>query len=78
MVETHFSSGGYYSCFRSGFFKCFREPIRVPRIEKRVPRIREIDHRVPIFRENRVPRTKEIVSLLVHTGYLIFSLKKLR
>jgi len=49
-----------------GFLRCFRDPIRVPRIGNRVPRIRE--NRVPTNRENR--------SLQVHTGYLTFSLKK--
>jgi len=50
--------------------------MRVPGIENRVPKIRENYHRVPSIRENRVPRIKEIGSLQVHTGYLIFSLKK--
>jgi len=27
---------------KAGFLRCFRDPIRVPRIENRVPRIREI------------------------------------
>jgi len=49
-----------------GFLRCFRDPIRVPRIENRVLRIRE----------NRIPRIREIGSLQVHTGYLTFSLKK--
>jgi len=48
------------------FLTCFRDPIRVPRIENRFPRIRE----------NRVPKIREIGSLEVHTGYLTFSLKK--
>jgi len=56
--------------------RCFRDPIRVHRIENRVPRIRENYHRVPKIRENRVPRIREIGSLQVHTGYLTFSLKK--
>jgi len=59
-----------------GFLRCFRDPIRVPRIESRVPRIRENYHQVPRIRENEVPRITEIGSLLVHTGYLTFSLKK--
>jgi len=50
------------------FFKCFREPIRVPRIENRVPRIRGNYH--------RDPRIDKIGSLQIHTGYLTFSLKK--
>jgi len=44
--------------------RCFRDPIRVPRIENRVPRIKE----------NRVPRIREIGSLQIHIGYL--TLKK--
>ena len=58
------------------FFWRFRDPIRVPRIENRVPRIRENCHRVPRIRENRIPRIRQIVSLQIHTGYLTFSLKK--
>jgi len=50
-----------------GLLRCFRDTIGVPRIENRVPRIRE----------NRVPRIGEIGSLQVHTGHLTFSLKKL-
>jgi len=46
----------------------FRNPIRYPRIENRVPRIRENYH--------QVPRIREIGSLQVHTGYLTASLKK--
>ena len=35
---------------KPGFlFRRFRDPIRVPRIENRVPRIRENYHRVPIY-----------------------------
>jgi len=37
------------------FLKCFRDPIRVPRIENRVTRISENYHWVPRIRENRVP-----------------------
>jgi len=58
------------------FFKCFRDPIRVPRINNWVPRIRQNYHRVPGIRENRVPRIREIGFLQVHTGHLTFSLKK--
>jgi len=50
------------------FLRRFGDPIRIPRIENLVPRIREKYH--------RVPRIKEIGSLHVHTGYLTFSLKK--
>ena len=49
--------------------RCFRDPIRVLRIENRVPRISENDHRVPKIRENRVPRISEVGSLQFHTGY---------
>jgi len=62
--------------YKQGFLRCFRDPIRVPRIENRVPRIKENYHRVPKIRENRVPRSREIRSLQVHTGYLTSSLKK--
>jgi len=58
------------------FFKRFRDPIRVPRILNRVPRIRENHHRIPKIRENWVPRIREIESLQIHTRYLTFSLKK--
>jgi len=53
------------------------DPIRVPRIENWVPRIRENNHRVPGIKENRVPRIREIRSLQVIIGYLTFSLKNL-
>ena len=58
------------------FLRRFRDPIRVPRISNRVPRIRENYHWVPKIWENRVPRIREIRSLQIHTGYLTFSLKK--
>ena len=59
------------ACWRPGFFlRCFRDPIRVPRI-------RENYHRIPKIRENRVPRIREIGSLKIHIGYLTFSLKKI-
>jgi len=61
---------------RTGFLRRFRDPIRVPRIENRVPRISENCHRVPGIRENRVPRIREIGYLQIHTGYLTFSFKK--
>jgi len=48
-----------------GPLRRFRDPIRVPRISNRVPRIRENYHWVPKIRENLVP-----------TRYLMFSLKK--
>ena len=40
--------------FSISILRCFINPIRVSRIENRVPRIRENHHRVPISRENRV------------------------
>jgi len=52
------------------------DPVRVPRIENRAPRIRKNHHRVPRIKENRVPRIREIGSIHVHIGYLTFSLKK--
>ena len=58
------------------FLRRFRDPIRVPIIENRVPRFRDNYHRVPRIRENRVPRIREIGSQVVHTGYLTFSLKQ--
>ena len=59
------------------FLMCFMDPNRVPRIENRDPRIRENLHWVPRFRENRVPRIREIGSLRFHIRYLTFSLKNL-
>jgi len=41
--------------FISGFLGRFGYPIRVPRIENRLPRITENYHQVPRIRENRVP-----------------------
>jgi len=58
------------------FLRCFRDLIQVPRIENRVPRIREIHRRVPRIRKKRVPKMREIGSLQVHTGDLTFSFKK--
>jgi len=52
-------------CFQV-ILRCFKDLIRVPRIENQAPRIRE----------NQVPKIREIRSLQVHTGYLTFSLKK--
>jgi len=60
-----------------GFWRCFRDPNRFPRIEHRIPRISKNDHRVPSIRENRVPRIREIRSLEISTGYITFSLKAL-
>jgi len=48
-------------CCSSGFLRCFRDPIRVPRMSENY---------------HRGPRIREIRSLQVHTGYLTFSLKK--
>ena len=62
---------------RAGFFqRRFRDPIRVPRISNRVPRIREHYHRASKIRENRVPRFRKIGSLQIQTGFLTVSLKK--
>jgi len=55
---------------------CFRDLIRVLRIENWVFRIRGNYYQVPRMRENRVPRIREIRSLQVHTKHLTFSLKK--
>jgi len=43
------------------------DPVRVPRFENRVPKVRENYHRVPSIRE--------IGALQVDTGHLSFSLK---
>jgi len=59
-----------------GFLRRFRDPIRVPRISNRVPRMRENYHRVPKIRKNRVPRIREIGSIQIRTGFLTFYLKK--
>jgi len=61
---------------KPGFFRCFRDTNRVPRIENRVPGIGENYHRVSKIKENRIPRISEIVSLQDHTGYLTFFLEK--
>jgi len=50
--------------------------IRVPRIENRVPKIRENYHRALRIKENRVPGIREIGSLQIHIEYLTVSLKK--
>jgi len=57
------------------FLRRFMDPIRVPRISNRVPRIRENYHQVPKIRENRIPRIRETGSLQIQTGFLTFSLK---
>jgi len=64
-----------YQC--TGFLRRFRDPIRVPRISNRVPRIRENYHRVPKITANRVRRIREIGSLQIRAGFLTFSLKKI-
>jgi len=58
------------------FLRRSRDTIRVPRIENRVPTIRENHHRVLRIKENRVPIIREIGTLQVHIGYLTFSFKK--
>jgi len=45
-------------CYTRVFLRRFRDPIRVPRILKRVPRIKENYHRVPKIIKNRVPRIR--------------------
>ena len=62
--------------FMQSFLKRFRDPIRVHRISKWVPRIRKNYHRVPKIRENLVPRIREIGPLQIQTGFLTFSLKE--
>jgi len=66
----------YNAKVKAGFLRRFRDPIRVPRISNRVPRIRENYDRVPKIRENRIPRIREIGSLQIHAGYQTFALKK--
>jgi len=56
------------------FVRRFRNPIRVPRIENQVPRIRDNHHWALRITENRVPRKREIVHLQLRTRYLTFSL----
>jgi len=53
------TSGG----LKQFFLSRFRDPIWVPRISNRVPKITENYHQVPEIRENRVPRITEIRSL---------------
>ena len=43
----------------AGFLRRFRDPIRVPSISNRVPRIRENYHRVPKIIKKWVPRIRE-------------------
>jgi len=63
----------------AGFFK---DPNRGPRIENRVPRIRENYHRIPRIRENRVSRIScwkrnRVPTDPYRVAYLTFSSKKL-
>jgi len=76
-VFKAFSNLYLCDCFRYNrvFLSHFRDPIQVPRIENRVPTIRENHHRVPRIKENRVPIIREIGSLQVHIRYLTFFLK---
>jgi len=62
-----FSNNSIHS--RSGIFRCFRDPIRVPRI-------RENYHRVPRVKKIGSLESQKIGSLKVHTGCLTISLKK--
>ena len=50
-----------YNSISRVFLRCFRDPIRVPRISENY---------------HRFPRIREIGSVHVHTGHLKFSLKK--
>jgi len=59
------------SSVAQGFLRCFRDPIRVLRVESRVPRIRENYHWLPRTRENRAPRIREIGSLQIHTEWRV-------
>jgi len=46
-LDTVILWAGYGLGYGRFFLRCFRDPIRVPRIENRIPRIRENYHRVP-------------------------------
>ena len=59
-LSLHISAHFHYTSVTRVFIRYFRDPIRVPRIENRVPRIRQNYH--------RVPRIREISCLQVHTG----------
>jgi len=63
-------------CIYTGFLRRFRNPMLVPRISNRVPKIRENYHRVPKIRKNLALRIREIGSLQIQTEFLTFSLKK--
>jgi len=75
-LRVVFSLTRNFTVIVTDFLRCFGGQIRVPRIENLVPGVSKNYHRVPKIRENRVARIREIGSLQVHTGYLIFSLKK--
>ena len=64
-----------------GFLRCFRDPNWGPRIENRVPRIRENYHRIPTIRENQVSgiscwKRNWVPTCSYRVAYLTFSLKK--
>jgi len=58
---------------QQGFLRWFRDPIQVPRIENRVPRISENYHRVPRIRENRIPTGLYLVSDIFLKRTLIYN-----
>jgi len=66
----------FYFASWAVFLGRFRDPIRVPIIENRVPTFNENHHRVTRIKENRVLIIRKIGSLQVHIGFLTFSLKK--
>jgi len=75
MLHIHHACSNTYIC--RFFLSRFRDPIRVPRISNRVPRITENYHWVPKIGENWVPRIREIGSLQIHIEYLTFLKKSL-
>ena len=66
--STWFGKCSIHYAYKQFFLRCFTDPIRVPRIENEVPRIREKYH--------RICRIRDIRSLQRQTGYLTFCLKK--
>ena len=68
-MQKHKCSSGTRNFIINSFLRCFRDPIRVPRI-------RQNYYRAPRMKQNWVPRIREIGSLQVHTGYLTVFLRK--
>jgi len=73
--------------YETGFIRCFGNPIRVPRIENRVPRIREryqgrylngyCNQYYEMVAINALKLSRKLFGpLQVHAWYLKFSLKK--